>query len=151
LENPEYPDAMRPADLSGDLLNKYSVGHVIVHPRIVYTDGAMTTQNLFVVFFSQTNTSEVAVKALTVFVNGKKLEYGEQIIDDPVPSWELYPINGPFYAGSISGEPIACPKVEMTKARVDVSLIVLVKDESGKVTEKKIDAYFVPKKRSYLE
>jgi hypothetical protein len=151
LENPEFPDDTRPANLSKQLKEKYAVGDVIVHPRIVYADGAMTTQETFVVFFSKADTSEVSIKSLTLFVGGEELEYGQRMAESKPSPWEMYPVNDPFYVCSISGEPIDRPKVKMLEVRVDVSLVVSVKDESGKVTEKQIDVYFLPKKRSYLE
>ena len=93
----------------------------------------------------------VSIKTLTVSVNNTKLKYGKQIISELISNWELYPANKPFYVCSISGEPIDRPKEEMVKAQVNVSLEVLVEEESGKVPKKKIDIYFLPKKRSYLE
>lgn len=151
LENPEFPDAMLPTEMDADLLKKYTVGGVIVHPRIHYADSAQTTYKLLAVFFSKTNTPVVSIKTLTVSVSGTKLEYGKQIISELISDWELYPANKPFYVCSISGEPINRPKEEMVKARVNVSLEVLVEEKSGKVTKKKIDVCFLPKKRSYLE
>ena len=151
LENPEFPDAMLPTEMDADLLKKYTVGGVIVHPRIHYADSAQTTYKLLAVFFSKTNTPVVSIKTLTLSVSGTKLEYRKQIIGALISDWELYPANKPFYVCSISGEPIDRPKEEMVKSRVNVSLQVSVEEESGRVTEKKIDAYFLPKKRSYLE
>ncbi len=151
LENPEFPDAMLLTELDADLLKKYTVGEVIVQPRFVPADSTQTTYKLFVLFFSKTNTPIVSIKTVALSINGTNLEYGKQFIKGLTSDWELYPVHKPFYVCSISGETIDRPKVELDKARVDISLEVSVKDESGKVTEKKIDAYFVPKKRSYLE
>ena len=151
LENPEFLDAMLPTDLDADLLNKYTVGGVTVHPRIHYADSAQTTYKLLAVFFSKTNTPVVSIKTLTISVSGTKLKYGKQIISALISDWELYPANKPFYVCSISGESIDRPKEEMVNSRVNVSLKVSVEEESGKVTVKKIEAYFLPKKRSYLE
>ena len=151
LENPEFPDNLHPKELDADLLKKYSVGEVIVHPRISYMDGAQTIFMLFPVFLSKANTPVVLIKTVTLKVNGVELEYGEQIINGSSSEWRLAPINEPFYVSSISGGPIDRPKEEMIKARVDVSLEVSVKEENGKVTEKIIDVYFLPKKRAFLE
>ena len=151
LENPEFPDAMLPIDLDANLLKKYSVGDVIVHPRILYTDGTQTTQGVFVMFFSRTNTSVASIKALTLYVNRAELEYGKQIVSDSASGWELYPANNPFYVCSIDGAPIELSKPEIVKGKVNLFLTVLVKKENGKVIEKKIESCFLPKKRSYLE
>jgi hypothetical protein len=151
LENPEFPDAMLPTQLEPDILNKYSVGEVIVHPRILYVDGAMTAQRLVVVFFSKKDTEEVSIKGLVLSVNGVKLKYGNEIVNASTSSWELYPANKPFYVCGIHGEPIDRQKKELIKARIDVSIEVSVKETGGDVIEKKINANFIPQKRSYLE
>ena len=122
LENPEFPDAMPPTELDTDLLKKYTVGEVIVHPHIYPADSTQTTYKLRALFFSKTNTSVVSIKTVTLSVNGTKLEYGKQLINGLTSDWEQYPVNKPFYVCGISGEPIDRPKVEMVKARVDVSL-----------------------------
>jgi len=151
FENPEFPDTMLPTKMDADLLKKYTVGGVIIHPRIHYADSTQTTYKLLAIFFSKTNTPVVLIKTLTISINGTKLEYGKQIIGELTSDWDMYSENKPFYVSSISGEPIDRQKEEIVKARVVVSLIVSVEEDNGKITEKKINVYFLPKKRSYLE
>lgn len=150
LENPEFPDAMIPVNMNPRLLEKYAVGQVIVHPRIHYADSTQTKYKLLAVFFSRTNTAIVSIKSITIRVNGEKVEYGKQLLSESISDWKLYPANKPFYACSISGDPIDRSKEAMLKKRVDVLLEILVEEES-EITTKKIAAYFLPKKRSYLE
>jgi hypothetical protein len=151
LENPEFPDATLPKDMKRAIMDKYTVGDVIVHPRIAYADGAMTTQRLVMVFFSNTNTATVTVKALTLTVNEVILEYGDRFIDASVSDWKSYQVNKPFYVCGIHGDPIDHPKAELIKNKVKLSLTISVKDKSGKAAEKTIEADFLPKKRSYME
>ncbi|MFC1510046.1 hypothetical protein ACFL49_00080 [Candidatus Omnitrophota bacterium] len=151
LENPEFPDSLLPTKLSDNLQNKYSLGEVTVHPRINYADSDQKTFKLFIVFFSKTNSPVVSIKALTVSVNGKKLEYGKEIIGKSGSAWKLYPANKPFYASHISGAAINLSKKEMVESKVNLSLNVSVKKDNGKVVEKKIEAYFLSKKKSYIE
>ena len=150
LENPEFPPTLRLEDLSGELLEKYSVGNVIVQPLLRH-DQMEVSYYLTVLFASTTNSMIVSVKEIALLVNGEEIIYGEEMLGKWASDWALYPLRKPFYVLSIRGISIDPPKVDMVKARVDVSLMVSVKDESGKVLEKQIDTYFVPKKRSYLE
>ena len=92
----------------------------------------------------------VSIKTVTLSVNGVKVEYGKEMLNVWASDWDLYQINESFYVTSIEGEPIDRPKEVMVKARVDVSFEVLIKEESGKIIEKKIDAYFLPKKRAFF-
>ncbi len=151
LENPEFPDAMLPTKLKLKILKKYTVGDVIVHPRISHTDGSQTAAELFVVCFSETNSSIVAIESVVVFIDDVELDYGDQITRESMSIWESYSTDKSFYVSSISGKALDCSKEKITKAKVDVSLLISVKGADGKITEKQIDTYFVPKKRSYLE
>lgn len=151
LENPEFSQETRPADLSKKMKEKYAISDVIAHPRIVYIDGTQTTQKVFVAFFSKTNTAVVSIKSLELSIDSVKLDYGSQIAKAVTSPWEMYPANDPFYVCSVIAEPIPRPMSEMTQARVSVSMFVVVTDGTGHVTEKQIDAHFLPKKRSYLE
>ena len=96
LENPEFPEAMLPTDLKPDILKKYTVGEVTVHPRIVYTDGNMTKQKLFIVFFSKTNSRTVSIKALSLSVDDVELKYGDHLISKMPSEWRWSPANAPF-------------------------------------------------------
>lgn len=151
LENPEFPDATRPSDIPKEVKEKYSVANVIVHPRIVYTDGSQTTQEVFVAFFSKTNTTTVSIISLDLAVDAERLEYGQRITAQEPSPWEMYPANTPFYVCSASGGPIAQTKGVMIKSHVDVSLVVVAIDEAGQMTRKKIVSRFVSRKRAYLE
>jgi len=150
LENSEFPDQANPAELDTDVLEKYTVGNVIVHPRILYMDGEMTTQQLFVVFFSRTNTSKVAIKNVTMWINENELEYGDSLIDVPASDWSLYSRSKKFYVCSIGGTAINYPKEKLLKNGVQLSLTISVENENGKAYEKQINAEFVPKKRAVI-
>lgn len=152
LDNPEFPRyKVRPGDLSGKLLEKYSVGNVIVEPRIWFSHQTVKnpekTYHFGVLFFSRTNTSSAVVSSVSVLLNGKELSYGSELIRHPATDWKLSPKDPTFYICSVEGKPIDRPETSLLKARVEVSLVVEVENRGGEVTEKQIDAYFVPKKR----
>jgi len=128
LDNPEFPRELKPADLSGELLDKYSVGDVIVEPRLWHADGFQTNYAPFILFFSETNTSVAFISSVCVSVDGKQLEHDVDLCGKQSSDWKLQEGNKPFYVCYIEGTAIERPKVEMTKARVDVSLVVSVKD-----------------------
>ena len=151
LDNPEFPAQLHPAKVNADLLRKYSIGNVIVKPLFMYTDGFQDRFKLIVTFYSMKDTPQVSIEALTVSVDGAKLDYGRQIATRIASDWRLGLTIKPFYSCHISDEPIDRPKEEMVEARVDVSVRVSVEDESGDITRETIDAYFLPKKRSFLE
>ena len=152
LDNPEFPRyKIRPWDLSEKLLEKYSVGNVIVEPRIWFSHqtvkNPVKTYHLGVLFFSKTNTSSAVVSSVSVLLNGKEFPYGNELIGRPSTDWKVSPEDSTFYIRSVEGEPIDQPETSLLKARVDVSLVVEVMDKRGEATKKQIDTYFVPKKR----
>jgi len=150
LANPEFPLELNPSDLSEKVLEKYTVGNVIVEPQIRH--GVHHGQYKLTVLYSSESTAvSASIDKVSVLVNSKEISYGDELLGKRCLEWQLYSENEPRYVCSISGATIDPPELDMTKVRVDVSLMVSVQDENGHTTEKQIDVYFVPKKRSYLE
>jgi hypothetical protein len=152
LDNPEFPYfKVRPGDLSGELLEKYSVGNVIVEPRIWFSHQTVSnpvkTYHLGVYFFSKTNTSSAVVKSVSVSLNDEELPYGKELVASSPKDWRPYAKDETFYICSVEGEPIDQPETILLKAKVDVSLLVEVTNESGEVTRKSIEVNFMPKRR----
>ena len=143
LENPEFPDAMLPTDIDADLLKKYTVEGVIVHPRIHYADSAQTTYKLLAVFFSKTNTPVVSIKTLTISVNNTKLEYGKQIISEFEKHKKLTPYQKRTLTGIVvgirAGHEFAARFSEyIKKNRDEIDVFVNGLDEESKTEVKTI-------------
>lgn len=151
LENQDFPDTVSPKDASPKILDKYSVGDVIVWPRIFFFDGRQTKYQLDIAFYSKATSSSVSIKSLDLKVNDERLEYGDEMVDAPASGWSTGVSIEPFYVCGIAGGPIDRPKSEMVESEVDVSLLVVVKGENGLMAEKRISSHFLPKKRSFIE
>ena len=152
LENPEFPEALTLSDVTGELLEKYSVNGVIVEPGFWHVDGNQTNYQLVIMFHCESTNLEVRVESASVILDGETLSDGSALVAQQLAPWKLYENNDPFYNSLVKGAPIARSKAELVKSvRVDVSLTVAVTDEHGEITRKQIDSYFVPKKRSYME
>ena len=145
LQNPEFPQKLSPADVSGELFDKYSIAGVIVEPQIRH--GFEQEQyKLAVVFASKSNTVEPSIEDITVSVKGVPLAF-DSLIGRQRTTWVVYP-DEPFFVCSISGPDNIPFQAEMTNVRVDVSLTAAVTHKSGEVMRKQIKCYFVPKRRA---
>jgi hypothetical protein len=151
LENPEFKNDMLPTELEATVLEKYQVGDVTVKPCIEWADGAQKKLKLLIMFYSTTKTSVVSVSSVSLSVDGAELDYGRQISNESMIDWEMYPANNPFYVSGISGEAFDYSKDEIKNVQINLVLDVSVEGERGIITDKKIKAYFIPKKQSYIE
>lgn len=149
MENSDFPDDADPTDIRPEIFDKYSVGSVIVHPRIVYANSEQTLFKPFIVFFSKSNDVDVNVDNLTLHMNGEKIcDY--RGIKGPVSEWSAYEPNDLFYVCYIAGAPIETPKATMVKNGVEMLLDISSRD-GGKVFNKRIESAHVAGKRSFLE
>jgi len=146
LENPEFPDRMLPTELEPDILDKYTVGNVIVQPRVIYNDGAMKTQKVFILFFSKEIKSKVSIKTFSLSCDGVEMQKSKNTDSYTISDWEYYKGNAPFYVCFISSD-----SFETLKDAAHLFLIVTVTENSGNIIEKKIDTDFELRKRAYLE
>ena len=150
LENPEWRDGVLVPDMDPDLLEKYTVGDVVVHPVAYFQDDTMARIHLSFGFHSKADTSVISVKSLTVSIGGEELDYGEPISPTRESDWKVsMPPPLPYLCGT-RRLTVEAPPGEMPRSRVEFSLVVSVREESGKVTKKKIEAYFLAEKRSSL-
>jgi len=151
LENPDFGDKVSPLKFSREALEKYSVGDVVVRPRLIFFDPEQTKYYLHVSFYSKSISTDVSVKSVELKVNSQEIEYGNEMIGAPASDWASGQLIEPFYSCDIVGSPIDRPLSEMVDSYVDVSLLVATRREDGSVSEKVISARFLPKKRSYIE
>ncbi len=150
LENPEWRQGVLLADVAPDMLEKHTVGDVVVLPGAWFRDNSMAEIKLVVGFHSVSSTSVISIKTLIVSIAGKKLDYGEPISPTKATDWEPT-MPAPFpYLCETRVLTVRPPPGEMPKSRLDVSLVAVVREERGKETEKTIEAYFLPEKRSWL-
>ncbi|MCZ7591312.1 MAG: hypothetical protein M5U15_03775 [Kiritimatiellae bacterium] len=151
FENREFPSDVRPSTISSAIAEKYSVGDVIIQPRIIHADPAQTSYKLAILFFSKTTNETVSISSVSIFIDGNKLEYGEGLIGQVPSPWKMYSANHPFFASSVSGEPMVFPPKNGNVSRIDMKITVLIKQGGNNATAKIIDASFVPKKKSFIE
>lgn len=150
LQNPEYPDDLLPSAVTGKLLEKYSVGDVIVTPHMfqgVTQEGEFA---LMVMFASKNKLCVPRVDNVEIAVNGVHVDYTFPLGASANGEWKTNPYD-PFFVCGPVGPIIAPPGVVMAKSRVDLSLSVSVEDKIGVMTSKRIDCYFIPHKRFYVE
>jgi len=153
FENPDYKKSLLSQDVDPKILEKYRTNSVLVRPDIVYTDGFQNEFKLIVVFYSKTKSPNVSVEEAIVTVGEKEIEYGEVLRNQKATEWSQFPEKKYYYCGiggDLGVEPIGCPKKEMVKGRVDVSVVVSV-EHRGKKTNKRIDTYFLPKTVYFME
>lgn len=153
LDNPEFPDTLSVGALSGSLLRKYSIEDVIIRPRIEH-GSSQTDYKIVVQCFSKTNTTAVSIKTVSVLINGKRTLCDGDVFVSGIWStdWNFYQENRPYSIISFwSDYTVVLTSSEVEKTRVDVSIVILVKKDCGRISERIFCASFIPKKRSYLE
>jgi hypothetical protein len=160
LENPEFPLGRYPFSLSKKLRDKYSVGNIVINPRMMRHGSigkAPSSEGYGLTVFlhaPESNTVSCAIQKIKLAVNGKAYVYGEDLLHTPHSEWRLngWQFRDSFYTCAISSENwLTPPGVDMTQARVDVSLLISVKDGNGDETEKQLDVFFLPNKRFFIE
>lgn len=148
LENPEFPQDRDPTTLDSGLLEKYSVGDVIVRPRM-YKPGP-GDYSLMVVFFSKSNTRDPSVDHVAIRVDGEPVDYDFPLGTSARDGWYGPHPREPYWISGVEGPVVTPPDgIELKNARVDLSLEVSLPEEDGKTLRKRIECHFVPYKGDY--
>ena len=152
LENPEWRQGVLIPDIDPDVIEKFTVGDVLVYPAASFTDNAMTRITISFVFSSTADTSLISVKEVTVSIGGEELDYGEPInpTEESALSFASYMPPPHSYLVETRVLTVEPPPGKMPGSRVSFSVVVSVREENGKVTEKKIEGHFLAEKRFSL-
>ena len=148
LENPEFPQGSDLSTLDSGLLEKYSVGDVIVRPRMHKPGPGQ--YSLMVVFFSKSNARDPSVDHVALRVNGEPVDYDFPLGTAARDGWYGLSYHKPYLVSGVEGPVITPPDgIELKDARVDLSLDVSLPAENGETLRKRIECHFVPYKGDY--
>lgn len=149
LDNPEFPQRQGLGSVGGDVLEKYSVGDVVVRPRMVRR--APGKYMLVIGFCSKDGDRSPSVGSVEVAVDGVPVEYDFPPGTPPAGKWYgRRQLDNPSWWCWVEGPEIVPPEgVAMKDARVDVAVVVSMPDGEGGEAKKRIECFFVPYKGEY--
>lgn len=149
LDNPEFSQRQALGSVGGGVLEKYSVGDVVVWPRMARR--APGEYALVIGFYSKDGDRSPSVGSVEVAVDGIPVAYEFPLGPPAVDKWYGRRRPGdPCWVCGVAGPVVVPPEgVAMKDARVDVALEVSAPDGKGGEAKKRIQCFFVPYKGDF--